>query len=174
MEEIWKNVILDGIRYEYQISNLGNLRSHKNGKITLMSNYANGNSYVGSALRDPSKMFYKTIRRHSLVAIMFIDNPNNYKEVNHIDGVKYNNRVSNLEWCTHLHNIRHSFETGLILRPKGELCHVYDKGLQVKNTVTGIVYNSVAGAARSEKIPRSTLSNMLNGHLVNTSNIVRV
>lgn len=174
MEENWKNVILDGIQYEYQVNSKGLVRSFKNGKITMLKSDVVGNNYVSYALRDPSKSFYKTIRGHRLVAIMFIDNPNNYNEVNHIDGVKHNNDVSNLEWCTHLHNILHSFETRLIVRAKGELCHQYDKGRKVRNKVTGVIYNSVAGAARLENIPRSTLSNMLNGYLVNTSNIVRL
>ena len=46
----------------------------------------------------------KNCRIHRLVAIHFIDNPNNYKEVNHKDEDKSNNSVDNLEWCTHKYN----------------------------------------------------------------------
>lgn len=50
---------------------------------------------------------------HRLVAIAFIPNPNNYPQVNHIDGNKSNNSVSNLEWCSVLQNMRHSWDIGL-------------------------------------------------------------
>ena len=56
---------------------------------------------------------------HRLVALCFIDNPNGYKEVNHKDGNKKNNAVSNLEWCDRRKNNKHAFETGL--RDYGEL-----------------------------------------------------
>lgn len=52
-------------------------------------------------------------RVHRLVAQHFIPNPNGYNEVNHIDGNKLNNAASNLEWCDHSANVRHSFATGL-------------------------------------------------------------
>ena len=50
---------------------------------------------------------------HRLVAETFIDNPKNYKEVNHIDGNKSNNRIDNLEWCDRKHNVLHSYQLGL-------------------------------------------------------------
>lgn len=50
---------------------------------------------------------------HRLVAQTYIDNPNNYPIVNHIDGNKLNNHVDNLEWCTNSHNILHARASGL-------------------------------------------------------------
>ena len=51
---------------------------------------------------------------HRFVAECFIPNPNGYPVINHIDGVKTNNHVSNLEWCTLADNVRHAVRTGLL------------------------------------------------------------
>jgi len=54
-----------------------------------------------------------SIKVHRLVAKAFCPNPNNYKEVNHIDGNKLNNHYTNLEWCSRSHNIKHAFRLKL-------------------------------------------------------------
>ena len=58
---------------------------------------------------------------HKLVAQHFIENPNNYTEINHIDGNRYNNCADNLEWCTHRENIQHCWKNDLHIHQTGEI-----------------------------------------------------
>ena len=56
---------------------------------------------------------HKTCERvHVIYAHCFIENPNNYKYVNHIDSDKTNNSLENLEWCTNSYNVKHSYNSG--------------------------------------------------------------
>ena len=70
---------------------------------------------------------------HRLVAEAFIPNPDSCKQVNHIDGDKANNSVSNLEWCTSQQNNIHALQTGLRTGKK--------KGKQI--IINGIIFDSV-------------------------------
>ena len=72
----------------------------------------NNNGYykVGLACGDGT---HKQVSIHTLVAKHFIPNPYDYTQVNHIDGDKSNNAVSNLEWCSAGQNIEHAFKKGL-------------------------------------------------------------
>lgn len=76
-------------------------------KFKQLSPVFNGRGYLVLGLMIDGKR--KTIAIHRLVALAFIDNPNNLPEVNHIDGNRTNNSVSNLEWISHSDNIRHSY-----------------------------------------------------------------
>lgn len=67
--------------------------------------------YYRATLRHKNIIEYKSI--HRLVAEAFIPNPNNYPIINHINGIKTDNRVENLEWCTYKHNNEEAFRLGL-------------------------------------------------------------
>ena len=56
----------------------------------------------------------KSHKIHRLVATYFVPNPNNYNQVNHLDGCKTNNRKNNLIWCSASENMQHAYEKGLI------------------------------------------------------------
>ena len=63
---------------------------------------------------------HKHMTVHRIVALTFLDNPGNRITVNHIDGNKLNNCISNLEWSTSLNNSRHAGMMGLMHIPNGE------------------------------------------------------
>lgn len=107
MKEEWKEVV--GHEDILMISNLGNLYS-KRSKRLLKLNYRK-DGYVTYATKiGGRKGNAKCFRIHRLVATHFIDNILNKREVNHIDGDKTNNKVSNLEWVTAKENIKHYLE----------------------------------------------------------------
>lgn len=72
---------------------------------------SNSHGYDVVRITINKKRYVRSV--HRLIAITFLSNENNHQEVNHIDGDKKNNTVSNLEWCSRLHNVRHANETGL-------------------------------------------------------------
>jgi hypothetical protein len=112
--EIWKDIV--GFEGLYQISNYGNVKSCKR-----LVNAKSGQRLVNERLlslgkdRDGYLMailcqdgIKKTVKIHRLVANAFIDMIEGKNLVNHIDSIKSNNIVSNLEWVSSLENICHS------------------------------------------------------------------
>ncbi|WP_277630368.1 NUMOD4 motif-containing HNH endonuclease [Atopococcus tabaci] len=120
--EIWKDV--PGYEGIYEVSNIGRVRT-KEGKTThsvrhgkrvwksrvLKEKDPNGRDVRVSLWKNKID---RTFLVHRLVAMAFIPNPNGYGSINHIDGNPRNNRVENLEWCTHKMNNNHAFDNGLI------------------------------------------------------------
>ena len=93
----------------YSIDVEGNVRNKKRGRV-LKGLLDNKGGYVRVNLYKNSKMSHKLI--HRLVAQAFIPNPENKREVNHIDNNPKNNSIDNLEWCTSGENVRHSASQG--------------------------------------------------------------
>lgn len=109
--EEWRDI--EGYNGAYQVSNLGNVRSfsaYRRGNGRLLSCTDNGYGYLIVGLNKNNKR--KNHYVHRLVAEAFIENPNGYSQVNHLDYNRKNNRVSNLEWCTPQANTRYSSHKG--------------------------------------------------------------
>jgi hypothetical protein len=99
--EIWKDI--PGYN-GYKVSSYGRVMG-KRGNILSTSYDKKGYEYVKiSPIR-------KVV--HRLVAISFINNPYNKEQVNHLNGVKNDNRVQNLEWATQSENMQHAYRNGL-------------------------------------------------------------
>jgi hypothetical protein len=112
MEEIWKDI--EGYEGLYQVSNLGNVKRLVSTRCfaeRLICRSIDRYGYVKRVLSKDSKNYYFT--EHRLVAKAFIPNTLNKPAVNHINGIKTDNRVENLEWCTNKENSKHARETGL-------------------------------------------------------------
>lgn len=111
MEEIWKDAV--GYEGRYQVSNYGNVKSlnyrSSTNKAQIMKTRITKSGYVtvmlGKERNQPSV--------HVLVAKAFIPNPDNLPCVNHIDGNKTNNCVTNLEWVSQSENRIHAIKNGL-------------------------------------------------------------
>lgn len=119
MQEIWKKIE----EYpNYQISSIGRVKAtkyysniHKKyyDRELIMKEKTNSHGYKFISFGCGKRGNKKNIAIHRLAAEAFIPNPNNYKEINHIDGNKNNNKVENLEWCNRQYNVLHSYKWGL-------------------------------------------------------------
>ncbi len=153
--EIWKDI--KGFEGYYQISNLGSVRSldrfdgvnYRKGQPIKPTLKHNGYLQVG--LRKHNKRKYILV--HRLVAIHFIDNPKNKKQVNHIDCNKKNNKVNNLEWVTSRENQLHAKENGLRDNmPSGENHTFYGKYAENSKSAKPVVrYNRKTGETKLYK-----------------------
>jgi hypothetical protein len=124
----YKEIFMDVVGYEglYQVSNLGRVKSLErevwNGygmmlkKERILKHGTDKNGYSTVCLCNGITV--KGITIHRLMCLSFIPNPKNKRTVNHINGVKTDNRISNLEWATDSENQKHSFENGFQYRPK--------------------------------------------------------
>ena len=101
----WKAI--EGYEGVYDVSDAGQVRNVKYGhtlKHGSNKGYPSVNLSVGGK--------YKTKKIHRLVAIAFIDNPENLPVVNHLNGDRTDHRIENLEWCTQGHNVQHMLDEG--------------------------------------------------------------
>lgn len=114
-KQIWKKI--KGFP-KYEISNTGEVRSFYFGKSTKLAQRKTSAGYFGVTLCENKER--KDSYIHKLVAEAFLSNLKNKTFVNHKDGNKNNNNVSNLEWCTPSENMQHAYDMNLRESQKGE------------------------------------------------------
>jgi len=182
--EIWKDVV--GYEGFYTISNLGNVKSLDR----LVDGRVNNKALRKSKPLKPSKTkrgymrvvlchkegYKKNIPIHRLVAIAFIENKKNHPQVNHINGVKSDNTVGNLEWCDQAYNNRHARATGLNVALMGEKNHSYGlknkHSLRLKNINTGEIKPIIDVMNEYAHLSRRYVTQMIKGERNNKTNYV--
>lgn len=146
----------------YFIDMNGNVYNSVTGKCLNSSNNYSGYKVITLYKNGVKKQH----RLNRLVAECYLPNLDNKTQVNHKNGIKSDNSVNNLEWCTPYENNIHAYKTGL---KKGRI-----KGKVVINLENGIFYDSAKEAALSSNINYWTFVGYLNGNYNNKTSYVYV
>jgi len=177
MQEIWKDV--KGYEGMYQVSNLGRIKSldrtvvcnrgYKLVKGMILKGEISKKGYcrirLSNGVNNRKKYFV-----HRIVAFAFICNQDNKPFINHIDGNKLNNNITNLEWCTCSENIQHAFDNGLKKSPKywkGKFGTLHPNSISVNQLdLNGNIINtfgSISEASRKTGTSLSCIANVCKG-----------
>lgn len=159
--ETWKQID------DFEVSNLGNVKINGVLKKLYYQRYV----FVANSLNEVKSV-------HRLIAIAFIPNPDNKPQVNHINGIKTDNRVENLEWVTASENAKHSRANKLQVNKKGKDSPLYGKikgesirAKKVIDIVTGIIYTSVKEAYLTTPYSYINTCRQLTGERRNKTNL---
>lgn len=167
-QEEWKDII----NYEemYKVSNLARVKSLPKKRIVftnkITAHYKEkilkqilNNGYFGVTLCNLENR--NIIKTHRLIAQAFIPNPENKPQVNHINGIKTDNRLGNLEWNTASENTQHAYDNKLTIAVNGENHH------QSKLTKIDVM------EIRKDNFTREELSKIYNVHISAINKIKR-
>jgi len=149
----------------YEASTYGRIKTFNwkgSGQERIMTPAKDKSGYLRTTLiRDDG--IYHPIKVHRIIAQTFIPNPFNLPEVNHLKGIKDDNRVTEIEWSTRRNNIKHSFDTGLQINGFNE------DARNVKLT------NKQVQEIRNKYVPRKySLYKLANEYGIGTTQIHRI
>lgn len=153
----WKDI--EGYNGKYQVNSLGQVRAKltdkrmRSGQWKLIKGSKYNTGYIYFKLNND-----KRFTQHRLIAEYFIPNPENKPQVNHINGIKNDNRIENLEWVTHKENYKHAESAGLLdgaRKEQAKKIAVY-KSKSIIDLYTGIVFDSLKDACNRLNLNAST------------------
>lgn len=156
MSEAWRDI--SGYEGLYQVSDQGRVRNARSGRVLKPGAGHNGYYMV----RLSRNNYAWTQRVNRLVAAAFIPNPKNLPQVNHKNGIKTDNRVENLEWCTASHNQLHRHR---VLGQPADNCK------PILCIETGQVFPSMTAAAQSLGLHLGNVSRVCAGKRAHTQNL---
>ncbi|HCN5579784.1 TPA: HNH endonuclease [Escherichia coli] len=150
------SVTTDGRVYPHsRVDSRGRLQK---GRWLKPVNHSDGYLYVN--LRDKGALKKHYI--HRLVAAAFIDNPNSLPQVNHINGIKSDNRVDNLEWVTGCQNMVHASKSGLLNPISGERHYCAKLTTEQVKEIRACKSMSQREMARMYGVSKATIAGILN------------
>ncbi len=126
----------------YYVTKFGSIFSSKSGKLKRIRPYKTPDGYLFFNPFQDGKA--GKVRIHRAVAEAFLPNPSGYTQINHKDGCKENNHVSNLEWCSPKQNMAHAKSNGLMARgekigtsklPRSQVIEIREKYIPRKYTL---------------------------------------
>jgi hypothetical protein len=163
---------------EYSITKDGRVWSNHRNRFLVLPKHGSGNKntddvYLRLMFRNNQTKVFRRFMVHRMVALMFIPNPENKAFINHINGIKTDNRVDNLEWCTPKENVHHAIETGLRERfqyiDRSTYKYNYGKDHPMSKMVlclrTGIFYDSLKEVERAYNIKKGVLGQYMKGNV---------